>query len=108
MESAAEKGTAGHDEAAHDSSHEHGHEPTTKLGKWMHFLQVNAIPLLLGIVIALIWANADPASYERIVGAGPTAIRPFGQVRGPTLHAWLREALILRHLSPLACALMPN
>ena len=81
----AEKGRSDHgDEHAQDHTHEHGHEPTTRLGKWMHFMQANAIPLLLGIVIALIWCNVDPASYERIVGAGHGALRIFGEVRAHT------------------------
>ena len=43
-------------------------------------MQANDIPLLSGIVVALIWCNADPASYEYIVGAGHGALRIFGKV----------------------------
>jgi len=61
-----------HDGDGHDVGHSH-HMPTTPLGKFVHTLQKYAIPLLSGIVVALIWANAHPESYERCVGAGHDA-----------------------------------
>ena len=49
---------------------EHG-----KVATMMHRLQANAVPLQLGIVLALLWANLHPDSYERILGTRADTIR---------------------------------
>lgn len=49
---------------------EHG-----KVATMMHRLQANAVPLQLGIVLALLWANLHPDSYEIILGTRADTIR---------------------------------
>lgn len=41
----------------------------------LHRLQAAAVPLLLGIVIALLWANVDYDSYVKILGTSSTTVR---------------------------------
>ena len=40
-----------------------------KVRNAVHKMQAYSLPLLAGILVALIWANADPDSYEYFVGA---------------------------------------
>ena len=46
-----------------------------KIATVVHRLQANAVPLQLGIVLALIWANAHPESYELVLGTRSDTIR---------------------------------
>eukprot|EP00929_Paragymnodinium_shiwhaense_P029412 TRINITY_DN16861_c0_g1_i1.p1 TRINITY_DN16861_c0_g1~~TRINITY_DN16861_c0_g1_i1.p1 ORF type:complete len:967 (-),score=177.36 TRINITY_DN16861_c0_g1_i1:213-3113(-) len=41
------------------------------VGSIIHMMQRFAIPLLTGILVALIWANTDPVSYDKWAGYGP-------------------------------------
>ena len=41
----------------------------------MHRMQENAVPLLLGICVALIWVNVDPDSYGKVLGTRSDTIR---------------------------------
>ena len=74
-------GEGGHAaEVSHaDGGHGHGHhEPSNGFWKWMAIAQANAVPLLSGILVALIWANTAPESYERILshhGVGLFGVR---------------------------------
>ena len=55
-----------------------GVDKRSKVRRVMHAIQANAVPLLLGIVLALIWCNVDPASYDRALGTSPNAYVLFG------------------------------
>ena len=51
--------------------HGHGHGQAGDVHvvfRVLHTLQVNAVPLLSGIALALIWVNAAPSSYEYLWG----------------------------------------
>jgi hypothetical protein len=65
---------------------EHG-----KVATLIHRLQANAVPLQLGIVLALVWANVHQDSYERVVGTGPTR---FASGRAPPSSATLSRSTI--------------
>ena len=84
--SSLDEHSAGHG-AAKDSpsSHDdhgggHGHHdgpPPGPIMKAMHFAQSYSLPLLLGIVAALIWANIAPESYHNVLGHGHDTWQPF-------------------------------
>ena len=40
---------------------------TKRIGKTIHLLQEFSVPLISGVVIALIWANLSPESYHHFV-----------------------------------------
>ena len=58
-----------------NDDHEHGHAPTTAVSKFLHFCQENALPLLSGILVAMIMANVAPEAYDNMIH-----LKPFGEV----------------------------
>ena len=45
----------------------HDQRNDTSLWRLIEFLQAYSIPLVVGVLVALIWSNVDPYTYERIV-----------------------------------------
>ena len=63
-------GSSSGDGHSNDAGENHVHVPTTPLGKTLHTMQKYSIPLLAGIVVALVWCNADIESYNKVLGTG--------------------------------------
>ena len=107
---------AAHEAATHGAEHDdhdQHHVPSTPLGRALHFFQVNALPLLSGILVALVWVNVDAASYHLALDTPlspvrmlcrwqprccPPASRP-SRVSGAD--ARVLQLLLLRHPSSL-------
>jgi Na+/H+ antiporter NhaA/mannitol/fructose-specific phosphotransferase system IIA component (Ntr-type) len=45
------------------------HSLGARVCAWVHWMQRLSLPLILGIVVAVAWANLDPTSYNFFVGA---------------------------------------
>ena len=78
----SEQPTHGHEASngGNGSNAHHHAEPSNKFWQAVHFAQTNALPLLSGIVVALIWCNVDPESYAYVLGNGHHTFAIFGPV----------------------------
>ena len=73
---AAKDSPSSHDDHGGGHGHHDG-PPPGPIMKAMHFAQSYSLPLLLGIVAALIWANIAPESYHNVLGHGHDTWQPF-------------------------------
>ena len=68
--------------STHDHHNSHGSfKKKNGVVRFLHSCQVNAVPLVSGIILALLWGNLAPYSYDRLWGHSANTIVLFGPVR---------------------------